>query len=555
MLFLQSVTVQKKNLDLDTKKEFSETRIRPTAGTLPKHLHGKLSACCDFLDALPIFQHPGLTLVRNGAVGVSEDGKPVVHWFDGPAMLNKYRFDSNGDLIYSNKFIESSAFEKVTQEGSVAYEGYMSTTNDSSTLFDRCWKLAFVSDDGDIRNANFNVWSHYKQVVAMAETPSPVAFDLETLTAIGPLPYSDRLPKGSCFESAHPRYDPIRRESLNFLVEYGMENYYVLFHVRERGSTRQELGRLKVDKPAYMHDFSFTSKFIILTESPFVVNPIDFIMKQKGYIEHFHWDSDRPTTFTIFNRSTGKLVAQIPTNPFFALHHANAYDFRDTIVLDVIAYPNASIIPEMANKFSHSKLKTKSRFMRYRISLTDHTVQEEIMMNAFVDYPRINEQYTGTRHRFVYLVDPRSATIDNHSEARPIYKIDVETGAVDSWSAHSCSCEEPLFIASPEPVAEDDGMLVSVVADVFNNTSFVIVLDAQTMREKTRYQLPLVVPKGQHGQIFYPAEEEKRREENGSASETEKQQLDSCAATSASHPISTQNLNTQAAADTITADS
>jgi carotenoid cleavage dioxygenase-like enzyme len=58
-------------------------------------------------------------------------------------------------------------------------------------------------------------------------------------------------------------------------------------------------------------------------------------------------------------------------------------------------------------------------------------------------------------------------------------------------------------VPQPERSAEGDGVLLSVVLDARLGTSFLLVLDAQTLRELARAECPHQIPFGLHGS-YYP---------------------------------------------------
>jgi beta,beta-carotene 9',10'-dioxygenase len=58
-----------------------------------------------------------------------------------------------------------------------------------------------------------------------------------------------------------------------------------------------------------------------------------------------------------------------------------------------------------------------------------------------------------------------------------------------------------VFVAAPDARAENEGVLLSVVFDAGRGTSFVLVLDAQTLGEVARAELPHHAPFGFHGQF------------------------------------------------------
>lgn len=62
------------------------------------------------------------------------------------------------------------------------------------------------------------------------------------------------------------------------------------------------------------------------------------------------------------------------------------------------------------------------------------------------------------------------------------------------WQQAHCFPSEPLFIPTPTANSEDDGVLVSVVLDSERNRSFLLILDARTLQEVAKADLPAVVP-------------------------------------------------------------
>ena len=67
---------------------------------------------------------------------------------------------------------------------------------------------------------------------------------------------------------------------------------------------------------------------------------------------------------------------------------------------------------------------------------------------------------------------------------------------------HAQSPGEPIFLADPDGVDEDDGVCLSVVLDGTKGKSHLLVLDAKTFEEVGRAEMEVVVPFGFHGTHF-----------------------------------------------------
>jgi len=117
--------------------------------------------------------------------------------------------------------------------------------------------------------------------------------------------------------------------------------------------------------------------------------------------------------------------------------------------------------------------------------------------------PTINEAYACRKHRFTYSMTSRglSTLFDG------IAKVDCETQEVLIWSGprgHSPS--EAIFVPRPSSevenhtTEEDDGVLLSVILDGVNKTSYLLCLDAKTMTEVGRAECEFAIAITLHGQ-------------------------------------------------------
>jgi carotenoid cleavage dioxygenase-like enzyme len=81
-----------------------------------------------------------------------------------------------------------------------------------------------------------------------------------------------------------------------------------------------------------------------------------------------------------------------------------------------------------------------------------------------------------------------------------IVKVDVEARTSSTWSEAGCFPGEPVFVAAPGREREDSGVLLSVVLNGERGNSFLLVLDAATLQEIARAEVPHHIPFGFHGQ-------------------------------------------------------
>jgi len=418
------------------------------------------------------------TLIRNGPAKFHLENKTISHWFDGLAMLHAFSFGS-GKVSYRNRFIRSDAYMKENGH-------FMGFAEDPCvSVFKRLFAYFLPGLTPTlIQNANVNVMRIAKETVALTETPLPVRFDPKTLETLGVLDYQDNLAKKDCFESAHPHYDRVRKETVSFQIEMGRECRYRFYSVGEEAS-RKPFFEMTREKASYMHSFAMTKRYVILVEYPLLLNPLDLLLKSGGYITHFKWYPQESTKFFVIDRLQGKLVKTYETEALFCFHHVNAYEEQGGITLDLVSYPNADIVyGDPGNQ--------ARKLERFRLgdTLTRTTIAESLL-----ELPRIYYQKFNTNpYKYVYGVGFQ------YSDPIPLIKIDVTNGSKREWMEEGALAGEPVFVPKPDAKDEDDGVLLSLVTST--KSSFLLILDAKNLQEIARSEVLHRIPYGLHGMFW-----------------------------------------------------
>ncbi len=440
------------------------------------------------------------TLLRNGPGSLHGGQQRYRHWFDGMAMLHKFSFE-NGRVSYASKFMQTRALKDAEQTGRIAYPEF--ATDPCRSLFQRAMAV-FTHQPTD--NAKVSITRFADRMLALAETPIQVEFDPDTLASAGVFQYESEAV--GQMTTAHPHIDG--DNMYNVVTRYGPICHNRLYRVPAADTLQAELvGQVSTMRPSYMHSFGMTENYAIITAFPFVVNPLSLLFWLKPFIENFYWDPRRGTPFYVLNRHTGELVGRYECDPFFAFHHVNAFERDGEIVLDIVAYPDAEII---THYYLH-RLEQPSvsipfgKLRRYRVPLNSKSkrVQHETISDACIELPTFDYANYNTRadYHYVYGIGINPQRRDEFYNQ--IVKIDAQTGNTQTWHTANCYPGEPVFVPAPDRQAEDDGVLLSIVLDGDARRSFLLVLDAATLHEIGRAQIPQAVMFGFHGS-FYPPE-------------------------------------------------
>ena len=448
-----------------------ETRIDslPVSGEMPAWLTG--------------------SLLRTGPAKFEAGEQRMRHWFDGLAMLHNFSF-SDGSVSYANRYLQTKSY-KAAAAGQIEYSEF--ATDPCRSLFKRAMTMF---DPKLTDNGNVNLVKLGERYVAMTETPIPVQFDGETLATVG---VAWDVPGE--LTTAHPHLDRATGGMLNYAAKLGPRNQYRFFGLAPDASDPKVLASMPTKQPAYMHSFGLTERWFVLTEFPFVVNPLRLALSGKPYIENYRWKPELGTRFTLIDRRTGATKGPFTTDPCFGFHHVNAYEDGDDVICDICTFADAGIVEDLyLDRLRAGKPIAKPELMRFTISANDGTVSGERLVEEAIDLPRINYMRCSERpYRYVWGAGTDPAREGGFFDR--IVAVDVQERTTKTWSERDCFPGEPVFVAEPGADGENEGVLLSVVLDAAAGISFLLVLDAATLSERARARVPHHIPFGFHGQF------------------------------------------------------
>ncbi len=427
------------------------------------------------------------SLLRTGPARYEVGPDRMRHWFDGYAMLHRFTI-AGGRVSYGNRYLQSRAYRRAQEAGRIVMSEF--ATDPCRSLYRRVQSIFTGPDLTD--NGNVNVVRLGERFLAMTETPIPVQFDPSTLESAG-VPYT----APGQLSTAHPHADD-DGGMLNYAAKLGPRSHYRFFRVDPDGSEPHIVASLPVREPAYMHSFGLTERWFVLAEFPFVVNPINLALAGRPYIENYRWKPELGTRFTLVDRRSGEALGGFQTEACFSFHHINAYEDDGEVVVDLCAFPDAQVIEDLYLE----RLRTGTPLAqavptRFRLSLADRSVARERLADGGLELPRINyRRCNGRPYRYAWGNDTGPS-----GWLEKIVRLDVAARETTTWSEPGCFPGEPVFVAAPGGENEDDGVLLSVVLDAQTESSFLLVLDAATLRPLARAAVPHAIPFGFHGQF------------------------------------------------------
>jgi beta,beta-carotene 9',10'-dioxygenase len=461
---------------VDTELDGVELTVR---GDLPSWLEGEL--------------------VRNGPGTFEAGQKAFRHWFDGQAMLHRFSL-VGGRVSYQNQFLDTPNLRSA-RSGRIGFAEF--ATDPCGTIFSRFFaRLRVGRGNGTwaVGNPAVNVTAMANSQFAITEIPIAVRFDPATLATLGFARYEDDL-RGQ-LTTAHPHRMSGSGDLVNYLLNFGPRSEYQIYRQRPGAMSRELVVAIPDRHPGYMHSFAVTQSHAILVVYPFVVNPLNMLLRDRPFIENYRWRPGLGTQFIVIGLDDGSVRKLSSPEPVFAFHHINAYtDENGELVLDLCAYPD----PYLINAAYLDKLRAGVSVRlpvptRYRLDLRRNAVRAARLADELFELPRISyDSHNGRPYRFAYGVGDHDH--DGQDFFNQLVKLDVREGRTERWHEAGTYPSEPVFVPAPGAAAEDEGVVLSVVLDAATERSFLLVLDAGSWRELARATVPQAVPFGFHGQF------------------------------------------------------
>jgi len=462
----------------------------------------------------------GGTYVKNGpgAFKTKTGKRRYTHAFDGLAKLIKFTFykSESGKIgvLFMTKFIDSLVrkclldwdwmIPSVTTGPVIpswtSWEGLMASLL-SVPLFDNT-------------PVNVERISSTRTFAAVTDAPVTVSFDIHTLKTFGKVRYPGGIQglKGlPLFSTAHSKVG-IDGLTYNYFLELAPNGLFYANLVRtNQDFTQTSIGKVSTEgKICYVHDISLTQKYAIIVLYPLTADPTR-LANGSGFLPQLQFNSSSPATIHVFSLNIGSMepIATFETQAFFAYHHVNAYDDSNSIVLDILAYENGDIannlhgflyMDNMNNKDDRIKQVREANVWRFHLPMnspnnrfvipkkTSFTLLDPDGDNFSFGFElaTVSPRVQGRYYRYCYGFSGHYKGSEDFLDWA-IVKQDVQTGEGNAvWYEEYAYPGEPIFVPDPESPKEDGGVLLSSVYDSQRRENYLLVLNAETMKEVAR---------------------------------------------------------------------
>ncbi|TMX00574.1 hypothetical protein EJD97_000546 [Solanum chilense] len=453
-------------------------------------------------------------------VGPNPKFAPVAgyHWFDGDGMIHGLRI-KDGKATYVSRYVRTSRLKQEEFFGGAKFMkvGDLKGLFGLFTVYMQMLRTKLKVLDISYGNstANTALVYHHGKLLALSEADKPYALkvledgDLQTL---GMLDYDKRLTHSF---TAHPKVDPVTGEMFTF--GYAHTPPYITYRVISKDGIMQDPVPITIPEPIMMHDFAITENYAIMMDLPLCFRPKEMVKNNKLA---FTFDATKKARFGVLPRYANNeaLIRWFELPNCFIFHNANAWEEGDEVVLITCRLMNPDL--DMVNGAVKEKLENFcNELYEMRFNMKSGAASQKKLSESAVDFPRINENYTGRKQRYVY-----GTTLNSIAKVTGVIKFDLhaepETGKSQLEVGGNVQGifdlgpgrfgSEAVFVPSRPGTEreEDDGYLIFFVHDENTGKSAVNVIDAKTMSAEpvAVVELPKRVPYGFHA--FFVTEEQ-----------------------------------------------
>ncbi|KAL8570024.1 hypothetical protein ACOMHN_036301 [Nucella lapillus] len=497
-------------------------------------------------------------LYRNGS-GVFRVGEQKLqHLFDGFAVIHRYVIH-DGDVTFQSRILDSDTWVNSCKANRLVSSQFVTGAepDPGKSLFGRVMSyLIPLNPDEMTDNTCMTIVPHGGRLLAMTDNSIVTEVHPHTLQRKAKVDMRQRV--SIHLLAAHPHFDA-DGTMYSLGTSFNPTSAYGIVAIPPAKQPESEAEKTEGDEDellktasllstvpsrlklhiSYGHSFGMSSEYFVLLEHSLTMNLVKVMTmnwRREGFSSCFVRFPEEKMLFHVIRRSDNqRLPVTFETDPGFCFHFVNCHEVEEHLVVDLCVYDtDVDVIDDMylhnmMTSGGHDVTKLPpATFRRFVLPInvteadpevnlvsmagvkaTGHMVTPGVIHcspdyitdeKIHMDLPRINyEQCNGKKYRYAY-------GISSQADGQKLVKVNLEKRKAKYWKETGFNPGEPVFVPRPGAKEEDDGVVLSsVLSELPNAPSFLLVLDARNFKELARATAPcdVTVPMSFHG-AFVP---------------------------------------------------
>ena len=392
------------------------------------------------------------------------------HPFDGDGMLHAMRFE-DGRAEYRNRFVRTTGFYAEQAAGRSLWPGMLAPDRAAR----RGWGAMGAMKD----NAGTDVKCHAGRLLAsMSQGSEPWRLDPFTLETIGPdAAWARRVPDGI---ASHYKVDNFTGEMMFF--NYPEHPPYMNYGIIDKDNRLVHYEPIELPGSRWPHDLGITQHYTVLHDLPLYFDPDGLRKGQHKLV----FNREQPARFGVLPRHGGNAsVRWFEASPCYILHITNCYEAGDEVVMEGCIMPDYKTVPvnQAGNVYERiranlDKYNNPTLMHRWRFDLKTGRTTEERLDDEITEFPVCSNDYVGRPYRYSYNVLYKKGDWLFSG----LKRFDLRTGRTVRYEyGEGRYGSEPQVARALNARAEDDGYVITMVADMQADTSEIMVLRADDL--------------------------------------------------------------------------
>lgn len=389
------------------------------------------------------------------------------HPFDGDGMLHAMRFE-NGRAEYRNRFVRTTGFYAEQAAGRSLWPGLLAPDLGAH----RGWGAMGAMKD----NAGTDVKCHAGRLLAsMSQGSEPWRLDPYTLQTLGPdANWARKVPDGV---ASHYKVDNFTGEMMFF--NYPEHPPYMNYGVVDRDNQLVHYEAIELPGARWPHDLGITEHYTVLHDLPLYFDAEGLKKGQHKLV----FNRDQPARFGILpRRGNNASVRWFEAKPCYILHTTNCFEAGDEVIMDGCIMPDYKTVPvgQITNVYERiranlDKHNNPTRMYRWRFNLASGRTSELQIDEEITEFPVCSNDYLGRPYRYSYNVLYKKGDWLFSG----LKRFDMRSGATARFEyGEGRYGSEPQVARALNARAEDDGYVISMIADIETDTSEIMILRA-----------------------------------------------------------------------------